>query len=48
MGLAVLVLGAVTTTRWADRTARTTASLFRDTRVGYEPAPAGRGQGVAL
>jgi hypothetical protein len=32
LGLAVLVLGAVTTTRWADGTARATAARFRDSR----------------
>jgi hypothetical protein len=30
LGFAVLVLGAVTTTRWADDTARATADRFRE------------------
>jgi EmrB/QacA subfamily drug resistance transporter len=32
LGFAVLVIGAVTTTRWADGTARATAARFRESR----------------
>jgi EmrB/QacA subfamily drug resistance transporter len=35
LGAAILVLGLLTTTRWADETARRTAERFRET--GYEP-----------
>ena len=43
LGFAVLVLGLVTTTAWADETARATASRFREGRGRYEPGelPAG-------
>jgi EmrB/QacA subfamily drug resistance transporter len=37
LGLAVLVLGMITTTRWADETARVTARRFREPRTSYEP-----------
>ncbi len=35
LGAAILVLGLLTTTRWADETARRTAERFRE--AGYEP-----------
>ncbi len=37
MGLAVAVLGVLTTTTWADETARQTARRFSDARPRYEP-----------
>ena len=42
LGFAVLVLGAVTTSRWADGTARATAARFREgPRYAQGEAPAG-------
>jgi EmrB/QacA subfamily drug resistance transporter len=41
LGFAVLVLGAVTTTRWANATARATAARFRERRYAPGEAPAG-------
>jgi EmrB/QacA subfamily drug resistance transporter len=41
LGFAVLVLGAVTTTRWANDTARATAARLRDPRFAGGEAPAG-------
>ncbi len=42
LGFAVLVIGAVTTTRWADGTARATAARFREARRYTQgQAPAG-------
>ena len=43
LGVAVALLGLLTTTPWADQTARRTASLFREGRARYEPekVPAG-------
>jgi hypothetical protein len=38
LGLVVLVLGLVTTTRWADETARQTASQFREGQRLASPA----------
>ncbi len=35
LSAAILVLGLLTTTRWADDTARRTAERFRE--AGYEP-----------
>ena len=37
LGAAVVVLGLLTTTRWADQTARETASRLREGRGRYEP-----------
>lgn len=39
-GAAVLLLGAVTTGRWARETARHTAALFEDDHAGRQPADA--------
>jgi hypothetical protein len=41
LGFAVLVLGAVTTTRWANDTARATADRFRERPTAGAGAPAG-------
>ena len=38
LGLIVLVLGLLTTTRWANTTARTTADRFREPLPGTHPA----------
>ncbi len=37
LGVAIVLLGLLTTTAWADQTARATARLFRDGRGRYEP-----------
>jgi MFS family permease len=43
LGLVVLVLGIVTTTEWANETARETAGRFREARTRYEPGEAAAG-----
>ena len=42
LGLLSLVLGVLTTTRWAERTAKETAERFRETEPQSDSAPRGR------